>query len=433
MTSRSAGPVVNALAKPDAVPVVLNEIFAHNVSLVTAAGSQCGWVELWNPSIQEVDLSRLSLSDRPEQPRRWIFPEGTRLPGRSFHRIFFDPKRPESATNAPFALPTQGGSVSLYDRPEQGGAELDALTYGIAAADYALGRVPDGGNVWRLTQPTELGPNVEARLGRMISLRINEWMVDPEEGADWFELVNLDSAPVSLGGLFLTNDPRDPIKSPIRPLSFLGTGRHGFAQFFADRKAGANHVNFQLAKSGATLALFAGSGVSIDVVSFGSQLKGVSQGRVPDGSSTWARFPGTATPGAPNSNVAAQADADEDGIPDSWEQLHGLKVGLDDAGGDSDGDGLINRDEYLAGTDPQSAASCLRLMVQNEGGVFLWLSFDGVVGRSYTVQTSSALAPLKWERWRDVPTRETSGPVTLQDAAPDPKVRLYRVITPTFP
>jgi hypothetical protein len=196
---------------------------------------------------------------------------------------------------------------------------------------------------------------------------------------------------------------------------------------------GANHVSFQLAHSGATLALFAGSGVPIDVVSFGSQLKGVSQGRIPDGSSTWARFPGTATPGAPNSRVVAEADADEDGLPDAWEQLHGLKVGLDDAGEDSDSDGMNNRDEYLAGTDPRSAASCLRLTVRSEGGALPWLSFDGVSGRSYTVQSSIALMPLKWEQWLEVPTRETSGPVTLKDPRPTPEVRLYRVVTPALP
>ena len=53
-----------------------------------------------------------------------------------------------------------------------------------------------------------------------------------------------------------------------------------------------------------------------------------------------------------------EADFDGDGLPGAWETSHGLNPqDADDAGRDDDEDGLDNRAEYRAGTDPHNADS----------------------------------------------------------------------------
>ncbi len=54
---------------------------------------------------------------------------------------------------------------------------------------------------------------------------------------------------------------------------------------------------------------------------------------------------------------ATFADTDGDGMPDAWEQAHGLNVGVNDAAGDLDSDGLSNYLEYVSNTDPQNPDS----------------------------------------------------------------------------
>ena len=85
-------------------------------------------------------------------------------------------------------------------------------------------------------------------------------------------------------------------------------------------------------------------------------------------------------------------DTDGDGMPNAWERLHGLSENdPGDADADADGDGMSNRAEYLADTDPLSAASRLELTSCERQGNGILLKWQG--GLSVTQYFELAQTP----------------------------------------
>ena len=88
--------------------------------------------------------------------------------------------------------------------------------------------------------------------------------------------------------------------------------------------------------------------------------------------------------------VSAPADTDHDGMPNYWEQLYGLNLGVPtDAGADPDGDGLTNYAEYLANTHPRKRDPEFRITqavrVPDGSNLIVW---NSVGGTRYRVQYS---------------------------------------------
>jgi hypothetical protein len=133
-----------------------------------------------------------------------------------------------------------------------------------------------------------------------------------------------------------------------------------------------------------------------------------------------------------NTYLTFLTDADGDGLPDAWETAFGFGVNNPaDAGLDADGDTLSNRAEYLAGTDPTNASSCLRIDRWGVGGG-VWVEFQAVSNRTYTVECAEALGEQLWRKLADVLARRTNHLESVFDPAPASN-RFYRLITPARP
>jgi hypothetical protein len=131
--------------------------------------------------------------------------------------------------------------------------------------------------------------------------------------------------------------------------------------------------------------------------------------------------------------AVSTADADNDGMPDEWELAHGLRVDLNDAALDPDGDGLTNFQEFMAGTDPQQAGSAL-LVEQITGGQGAWqLRFTAMSNHNYTVLYHNGLEAGAWSKLMDVAPRTTNGAVLVWDTNNFAGQRFYRLVTPAVP
>ncbi|MCD4746165.1 MAG: chitobiase/beta-hexosaminidase C-terminal domain-containing protein, partial [Bacteroidales bacterium] len=124
-------------------------------------------------------------------------------------------------------------------------------------------------------------------------LAINNTVNQDEYGEfdDWLEIYNFGDDTVNIFGLYITDDLSEPDKWQI--LAQLTIIPDSFIIFWADGQPeqGDLHLNFKLSGSGEEIGIFTPDNLTlIDFFIFNHQNEDISQGRQPDGSSTWNFF-----------------------------------------------------------------------------------------------------------------------------------------------
>lgn len=292
-----------AVATPGAASAVRGpvapfpDLWINEVLPPGPGGVGASWIELYNGSDTEVNLSGWFLSPDPGHPGRWAFPSGARLGAGEF--LVVDAGGTPTGSGGwrtDFALTPATGSVVLARTADGVPAAVDVLHYDGMSAGRSAGSFPDGAWLERrvLEVPTPGGPNDPSSLP--VRLAINEWMsrnnttlADPADGDfdDWFEIYNGGAQAVDLSGYTLTDDPAEPRKTVIPPGFLLAPG--AVMLVWADGEPEQNgpgrelHADFALSADGEVIALFSPGGSLVDLVEFAAQGRDVSHGLVPDG------------------------------------------------------------------------------------------------------------------------------------------------------
>lgn len=135
--------------------LVINEFVASNIDSIDGVADENSeyddWIELYNNSDETIDLSKLYLSDKLDDPKKWSFPlEGTIAPG-GYLILWADKDEMQGDFHTNFKLSADGESLILSHAD---GTVLDSFSYQKQLPNVASARIPNGTGNFVSSTPT---------------------------------------------------------------------------------------------------------------------------------------------------------------------------------------------------------------------------------------------------------------------------------------
>jgi hypothetical protein len=141
-------------------PVWVNEVQPANfTTLLDETGAHPDWVEIWNGSSADVDISGWFLTDDTGWTDKWAFPPGTVVPVNGYTVVFCDGDVLDGPLHTNFRLHALGETAAIYNSLDMGNELVDSTTWAGLTPDTSWARQPDGGEFAVVTTPTPNGPN----------------------------------------------------------------------------------------------------------------------------------------------------------------------------------------------------------------------------------------------------------------------------------
>lgn len=298
-----------SLKETENIGLYINEFMASNATTICDSfGSYSDWIELYNSTDTDMDISGFGISDNLSQPMKYRFPDGTTIAAKGYLVVFCSGNEgmQNGELHAPFGLRSYGEDVVIANRA---GRIIDSYSFKNQETDVSMARMPDGtGEFQSNSQPSPGYPNTGAGYSAFDAANrlplggvyISEFGGSTGSVAsDWVELHNSTGSAVSLAGYGLSNNPKNPAKWVFPDIS-IEPGEYLllYATGSADKAQKKNlKLNFCISSTGETLFFFDPNGKLIDKLSTGRMKSGQSYGR--DGSDNRFYY-AEPTPGAQN-------------------------------------------------------------------------------------------------------------------------------------
>lgn len=298
-----------SLKETEDIGLYINEFMASNATTICDSfGSYSDWIELYNSTDTDMDISGFGISDNLSQPMKYRFPDGTTIAAKGYLVVFCSGNEgmQNGELHAPFGLRSYGEDVVIANRA---GRIIDSYSFKNQETDVSMARIPDGaGEFQSNSQPSPGYPNTGAGYSAFDAANrlplggvyISEFGGSTGSVAsDWVELHNSTGSAVSLAGYGISNNPKNPAKWVFPDIS-IEPGEYLllYATGSADKAQKKNlKLNFCISSTGEALFFFDPNGKLIDKLSAGRMKSGQSYGR--DGSDNRFYY-AEPTPGAQN-------------------------------------------------------------------------------------------------------------------------------------
>ena len=293
-----------SLKETEDMGLYINEFMASNATTICDSfGSYSDWIELYNSTDTDMDISGFGISDNLSQPMKYRFPDGTTIAAKGYLVVFCSGNEgmQNGELHAPFGLRSYGEDVVIANRA---GRIIDSYSFKNQETDVSMARIPDGaGEFQSNSQPSPGYPNTGAGYSAFDAanrLPLGGVYISEFGGStDWVELHNSTGSAVSLAGYGLSNNPKNPAKWVFPDIS-IEPGEYLllYATGSADKAQKKNlKLNFCISSTGEALFFFDPNGKLIDKLSAGRMRSGQSYGR--DGSDNRYYY-ADPTPGAQN-------------------------------------------------------------------------------------------------------------------------------------
>jgi hypothetical protein len=401
---------------------LINELVAHTDTGLDPPFESNDRIELYNPTEAPIVLdAHWFLSDNFALPEKWNIPSGTTIPAKGW--IAFDEDDFHPNRTAGFGLDKAGEQLLLSYRA--GGATdrvVDCVAFKGQANGASWGRYPDGdryfqtvaltlGAANQLPAPSvwvqELMYHPKAVEGHDAEAEL-EYIMLTNGSAQTISFCNPDETPQTwrMGGGVQYSFAPDASIAPNESLWIVpfdpanGASKAFFCSTYGLDSATAHLVgpySGELANTGERIVLEYPQAsddpnlpedISWIIVDEIIWLDEAPWPKEVDGSG-WPLVRVGAAGNDPQSWVGGN-DMDNDGLPDAWEKQY--RPNLDDLGaGDFDGDGLLDTEEYIAGTNPDNPDSTLEVRAQNLSTNGIVIHWDAVTNRTYRVFWTSNL------------------------------------------
>ncbi len=299
--------------------VIISEFMTDNTYILYDADGDYGdWVELYNPTDTDADMSGYSLTDNNDAPSKWVFPYGTVIPSGGYLVIYCDGKNTTDSAgmfHTGFSLSPEDDSITLYSNQ---GAVCSSHTITDMPSNISCG-YPAGaedGGLKLFARPTPGQPNDTGafELGERPSPNINNGVLFSEVLSvsgnlseftrDYIEIFNSTSQDVSLAGYTIAQTPGEVVFS--FPDITLKAG--GYIVIYCDGTDSTDsdelHSSIRINAGGEDFYLAEPDGRICDHFASGKGTDSVSSGRI--GSDVTSRYFFTEpTPGASNGSSGA--------------------------------------------------------------------------------------------------------------------------------